>query len=249
MRELFLALIMYQFKQQYPIYVQLRDILREQIENGVYLPGTAIPSENELSEEYGVNRLTVRTAIEELTKEGIVKPIQGKGVYVMGERMNRDLDTLSGFSNTIRGKNSNPKVNVLNQRVRKAGVKFSKVFHIDEEDEVHYIKRVCFVDGTPMSIEEIFVPKAILPNMNELNVADFSMYDLYHFYKINVTNAYQTLDIVTLDQNESRLLNINTSQAVYLFTSITYADEKTPIEYAKTYVRADLCEFTVTFSH
>lgn len=249
MRELFLAFSMYQFKQQYPIYVQLRDILRDQIENGVYLPGTSIPSENELSEKYGVNRLTVRTAIEGLTKEGIVMPIQGKGVFVMGERLNRDLDTLSGFSRTIREKNSEPKINVLYQKIRKAGVKFSRIFEVDEEDEINYIKRVCFADGSPMSIEEIFVPTAIMPNLNELNVSDFSMYDLYEFYNINVTNAYQTLDIVTLDQNESRLLNINTSQAVYLFTSTTYADEKTPIEFAKTYVRADLCDFTVNFSN
>ncbi|MFB6468404.1 GntR family transcriptional regulator [Cytobacillus sp. Hz8] len=240
---------MYQFKQQYPIYVQLRDILRDQIENGVYLPGTAIPSENELSEKYGVNRLTVRTAIEGLTKEGIVKPIQGKGVFVMGERINRDLDTLSGFSRTIREKNSEPKINVLYQKTRKAGVKFSGIFGIGEEDEINYIKRICFADGSPISIEEIFVPTAIMPNLNELNVSDFSMYDLYDFYNINVTNAHQTLDIVTLDQNESRLLNINTSQAVYLFSSITYADEVTPIEFAKTYVRADLCEFTVKFNN
>ncbi|WP_075980517.1 GntR family transcriptional regulator [Bacillus massilinigeriensis] len=240
---------MYQFKQQYPIYVQLRDILRDQIENGIYLPGTAIPSENELSETYGVNRLTVRTAIEGLTKEGIVRPIQGKGVYVMGGRINRDLDTLSGFSRTLREKDSEPKINVLYQKIRKAGRKYSKIFEIEEEAEIHYIKRVCFADGSPMSIEEIFVPASIMSNLNELNVSDFSMYDLYDFYKINVTNAYQTLDIVTLDQNESRLLNINTSQAVYLFSSITYADEKTPIEYAKTYVRADLCEFTVKFSN
>lgn len=239
---------MYEFKQQYPIYVQLRDILRDQIENGVYLPGTAIPSEKELSEKYGVNRQTVRTAIEQLMKEGVVKPFQGKGVYVMGERMNRDLDTLTGFSRTILEKNSEPRIHVLNKKLRTAGLKFSKIFDMDEEDEMNYIKRVCFVDEEPMSIEEIFVPKAILPNLNELNISDFSMYDLYDFYNINVTNAHQTLDIVTLDQNESRLLNIDTSQAVYLFTSITYADEKTPIEYAKTYVRADLCQFTVKFS-
>lgn len=240
---------MYEFKQQYPIYVQLRDILRDQIENGVYLPGTAIPSEKELSEKYGVNRLTVRTAIEQLMKEGVVKPFQGKGVYVMGERMNRDLDTLTGFSRTILEKNSEPRVHVLHKKLRNAGVKFSKIFEMDEEDEIHYIKRVCFANEEPMSIEEIFVPKAILPNLNELNVSDFSMYDLYDFYNIHVTNAHQTLDIVKLDQNESRLLNIDTSQAVYLFTSITYADEKTPIEYAKTYVRADLCQFTVKFSN
>ena len=51
---------------QPPIYLQLRKVIREKIEDGEYVPGTAIPSENALADMYHVNRLTVRSAIDAL---------------------------------------------------------------------------------------------------------------------------------------------------------------------------------------
>ena len=66
-----------------PIYLQLREIIRNRIEEGEYLPGTAIPSENKLAETYGINRLTVRNAVDALVNEGILRRVQGKGVFVV----------------------------------------------------------------------------------------------------------------------------------------------------------------------
>ena len=63
-----------------PIYLQLREVVRSKIEDGEYAPGTAIPSENLLASTYGINRLTVRSAIDALVNEGLLKRVQGKGV-------------------------------------------------------------------------------------------------------------------------------------------------------------------------
>ena len=65
-----------------PIYLQLREIIRNRIEEGEYLPGTAIPSENKLAETYGINRLTVRNAVDTLVNEGILSTCSRvKGVF------------------------------------------------------------------------------------------------------------------------------------------------------------------------
>ncbi len=48
---------------QSPIYLQLREVIRNKIEDGEYLPGMSIPSENDLADTYGINRMTVRNAI------------------------------------------------------------------------------------------------------------------------------------------------------------------------------------------
>ncbi|MEG2288028.1 MAG: GntR family transcriptional regulator, partial [Ruthenibacterium sp.] len=62
-----------------PIYLQLREIVRNKIEDGEYLPGTAIPSENELADTYGIHRITVRNAVDALVNEGMLRRVQGKG--------------------------------------------------------------------------------------------------------------------------------------------------------------------------
>lgn len=62
-----------------PLYIQLREVIRSKIEEE-YLPGTAIPSENQLMETYGLNRVSVRSALAALEFEGLLKSVQGKGV-------------------------------------------------------------------------------------------------------------------------------------------------------------------------
>ncbi len=52
-----------------PLYLQLREVIRRKIESGEYLPGTPIPSENALAEQYGIHRLSVRAAISALLYE------------------------------------------------------------------------------------------------------------------------------------------------------------------------------------
>ena len=67
----------------FPSYrAQLREVLRAKIEEGEYPPGTAIPSENELAAAYGLNRRTVREAVALLVREGLLRSVAGKGVYV-----------------------------------------------------------------------------------------------------------------------------------------------------------------------
>lgn len=66
-----------------PVYLQLADILREAIQRGDYRPGRSIPSETALVQEYGVARLTARKAVRVLAAEGLVRVVQGRGVYVI----------------------------------------------------------------------------------------------------------------------------------------------------------------------
>ena len=63
-----------------PLYIQLREVIRSKIEEEEYLPGTAIPSENQLMETYGLNRVSVRSALAALEFEGLLKSVQGKPV-------------------------------------------------------------------------------------------------------------------------------------------------------------------------
>jgi GntR family transcriptional regulator len=66
-----------------PVYRQLADILREQIETGELPPGTLVPSEATLQQEHGIARDTVRAAIRLLRDEGLVVTTPGKGTFVV----------------------------------------------------------------------------------------------------------------------------------------------------------------------
>lgn len=230
-----------------PIYVQLREIIRNKIEDGEYLPGMAIPSESTLADTYGINRLTVRNAIDTLVNEGLLKRVQGKGVYVMGEKVQRDLEYLGGFTQTMREKNKRPKTKVLSKWIRKAGEKFSVIFNISPEDEIYYIKRICYTDDEPVSLEEIYIPHYIVPKLKGIDLSIFTIYEVYDFYGIKLKRANQTLDIVKLQQNDARMLNIDSNFPVFLFECMSYDEKDRVIEFARTYTRGDMCDFNVNF--
>ncbi len=230
-----------------PFYLQLREIIRNKIEDGEFLPGTAIPSENELAETYGINRLTVRNAIDSLVNEGMLKPVQGKGVYVLGARVDRDLDSLGGFTQTMLRKNARPKTVTLTKSVRQAGGKYSQIFHIAPEDELYYIKRLCMAADEPCSLEELFVPRCVVPKLEGIDLNVFSMYEVYDFYGIELNRAYQTVDLTQLEQSDARTLGVDSHLAVLLFECTSFDKEGRVIEFARTYTRADKCVFHVKF--
>lgn len=232
---------------QSPIYLQLREVVRTKIEEGEFLPGTAIPSENELAETYGINRLTVRNAIDALVHEGLLKRVQGKGVYVMRAKVERDLETLGGFTQTMRSKNTRPTTKVLTKTLRNAGDKYSLVFGIQPDDKLYYIKRICFADNESISIEDILIPQYIAPKLEGIDLSVFGIYEVYDFYGIKLSRAWQTLDLAKLEPKDARMMGIDANQPVLLFECTSYDDKERVIEFARTYTRSDKCNFNVHF--
>lgn len=67
-----------------PLYAQLRELLKSQIEDGSFAPGERIPSEDKLNGLYGVSRITIRRALQELADDGYLVKCPGKGTDVCG---------------------------------------------------------------------------------------------------------------------------------------------------------------------
>lgn len=231
---------------QSSIYLQLREVVRNKIEEGEYLPGTAIPSENVLADMYGINRLTVRNAIDELVNEGLLKRVQGKGVYVLAP-IERDLEVLGGFTQTMNDKKIQPKKKILQRGQRTAGSKYAEIFKMNKEDNLYYIKRLDYANGEAVAMQEIFIPYNLVPKVEGIDLTVFSMFEIYKFYGINPVRAWQTLDLVRLTQADARLLDITKDQTVFLFSCTTYDEEDRVIEYSRSYTRGDKCNFAVRF--
>ena len=79
-----------------PLYHQLSDIILEKIRDGVYTPGTRIPSEHALAKEYGIGRPTARQATDLLVRKGILIRKRGSGTFVQTKKPEVDLFTLAG---------------------------------------------------------------------------------------------------------------------------------------------------------
>lgn len=87
-----------------PLNQQVKDILTKNISKKGWNPGDLIPTEQELINEFGVSRTTVRQAITEMVQENLLEKQQGKGTIVSSKSVVSSLERLTGFAEEVIGK-------------------------------------------------------------------------------------------------------------------------------------------------
>lgn len=224
---------------QSPIHIQVREQIREQIEDGVYRPGDEMPSEIQLAKDYGINRLTVHNAITALVSEGLVKRIQGKGLFVAAKLQERNLGELGGFTQTARRQDSVPGRKLLFREVRPAGIKYAKLLGIGKEDKIIYLRRLFLADNEPCSIEETYLPYKICPELEKLDLLVFSLYEALEYQGVIPRTARQSLSMTRLGAKEARILKVEKNMPVLLFEYTSYDDKGKIIEFNRSYTRSD----------
>lgn len=228
-----------------PIYLQLREIIRSRIEDGEYLPGTSIPSENKLADTYGINRLTVRNALNALVNEGVLKRVQGKGVFVVGEKHETKLDFCTGFENSVSVEQKGVTVKESAKLFRAAGNKYANYFNIEENDLIFYIRHNISLNNEPLAIEEIYIPRDVLPELESVDSSVFTIRDIFSFYDISIKSVQQTLEIVNGMQKIRKMLSIPENIAIMML-SCDYKDEKgRAVAFTRSYIRSDKSYFSI----
>ncbi len=232
-----------------PLYIQLREVIRGKIEDGEYLPGTAIPSENQLAETYGINRLSVRSALEALEHEGLLKSVRGKGVFVRGPKPRRDLETFGGYRHTMQEHGGDAVSRVLVKAVRPAGPLYSRLLQISPDDPLWFIRRIDSSGGGPAALEEIYIPCTLFPELENIDISLFSLYDAMEWNGIRPRVGQQTLQVSRLDAALARLLEIPPEQAVIELSFRVQDEVGQPVEFSRCYIRGDRTEFYVHYSN
>ena len=232
-----------------PLYIQLREVIRSKIEEEEYLPGTAIPSENQLMETYGLNRVSVRSALAALEFEGLLKSVKGKGVFVAGPKAKRNMDTLGGFHNTMRQSGGNTGTRILSKTLRQAAPYYARLLEISPESPIWFIRRVENTAGEPVALEELYIPYSVVPGLEEVDIKLFSIYDIYQWNGIVLGKGHQTLRITRLPPMLAKHMDVPPEQAVMEFSCTTRDRGGRVVEFSRSYVRNDKAEFVVHFRH
>lgn len=228
-----------------PIYLQLREIVRAKIEDGEYLPGTAIPSENTLAETFGINRLTVRNAVDALVNEGILRRVQGKGVFVVGNKYEEVLEEHGGFINNFSPGQKHVSIKEHTKQLRPAGNKYANYFNIGLHDLIFYIRHFITFDDETVSSEEIYVPKEILPELEIINSSVFTLKDIFSFYGIELSSMSQTLEIINGIPKTRKSLDVPDGVAL-LMLSCYYRDKTGRLlAYSRSFIRSDKSTFSI----
>jgi len=218
-----------------PRYHQLKEILREKIRSGEWKPGDLIRSERELSETYGISRMTTRQAITDLVNEGVFYREQGKGTFVSHHKITQQLMRLTGFTEDIRARGQHPSTKVLSIQMRPASEVVAEKLRVDAGQLVFCLQRLRLADGEPLAIELSHIHFKGCEKLLEEDLEQNSLYRLLESkYMVPLMEAEQEIEAGLAGNEEAQILKIPVGSSVLYTRRTTYTDRYQPIEYAKS---------------
>jgi GntR family transcriptional regulator len=201
-------------------------------------PHDQLPTERELAESFGVTRLTVRRALDQLGYEGRVYRTQGAGTFVSEPRIAKSVE-LTSFTQDMRARGLVPGSRDTKVEEIAAGAEIGARLALSPRDRVAHIARVRTADGEPMCIEHTYIPARLAPRLAERAI-EGSLYQLLtETYHLKIEKAEQSIHATVLDPPLAALLGVPEFSPAFKVLRVAYDARNQRIEYAESVYRAD----------
>lgn len=227
-----------------PIYRQLSDLLETRLVEGAN-PGDKLPSEAELSQEFEVNRLTVRRALDELNQRGLIETVHGKGSFVATQRVRYDVSAGRDASFTR-------KMRQLGHRVGMTVLSADTIETSDLRAELRttgplfVCKTVRLVDDEPWSVSVTSIPTEHFPQLAQQWAGDTSLFDfLLETHGVRMQRAYRTFAAGLAEPVEAEQLRLRVGAAILEMRGLNVDQGGIPVAVVQHHFRGDRVQFTV----
>lgn len=231
-----------------PIYYQIEEQLKKQIENGELKPNDSLPSEREFAERFEISRMTVRQAINNLVNDGYLYRQKGRGTFVSEKKLEQQLVGLTSFTEDMKARGMVPSSKLLSFEIIAASEKIAEQLHISLHTPVYEIKRIRLADDVPMALESVYVSANLVKGLTESIVNDSLYRYIEEELSLKIGEANQTLESILASETEVKHLGINSYSPVLLIQRNTYLQDGTPLEVVKSSYRADRYKFTINMT-
>lgn len=227
-----------------PLYYQIAEHLKGQILAGDLASGARLTSERDLSESYGVSRMTVRQALNYLQTTGLVEVRQGIGTFVARPKHTYDAIRLLGFSDEVSRHGGQAESVVLEQALVQPPPRIAHQLRLPTDRPALKIMRLRNLNAEPVLLETSFLPAHLCPGLEAADLATHSLYALLETsYHLRLLYTRQTMECVLANEYEQRLFGLDANAAMFLVEGVTYGEEDAPIEFFKAVYRGDRCKF------
>lgn len=196
-----------------PRFQQVRLILRDRLRAGFYESGLPMPGERQLAEEFGVARVTVRSALARLQEEGLVARLRGKGTVPTlrheappGAALGASAG--GGLLDNIVSMSLRTRVSVLEWRQMAAPARVSAALGLPPGAPVLKVVRVRKFKTHPIAYTEVFLPADLAVAIDRHTLQDTPMLVALEQHGVEVVSAEQTLGAAAADLDVARILRI-----------------------------------------
>lgn len=191
-----------------PLYKQLEEKLRQEIETGERPSGSRLPTENELSETYHVSRVTVRKALAGLSELGHLDRKSGKGTFVAEKKLQRSITDVISFTEMCNMMDATAGAKTLKIALEDPTEREITEMSLKEGEKILVIERIRYMDDEPVILELNKFPESFSFLFGE-NLNNTSLFEILKKHNIILDHSRKTLDIVFASTQEAKILGIS----------------------------------------
>lgn len=238
------------FAAAVPLYYQLAGILREHIVSGKYHSGDRLPTEEALSKDYDVSRITIRQALGDLEKEGFIKREAGRGTFVADRRAFSNTFRMEGSLEDLISMGLSTTVKVLTLATVKASASEAEFLRVNLGDSVVRCTRLRLHGGTPFSYIINHVPGDLGKHLKaEAWKKGSILRQIETQLGVRMGDADQTISASLADAHLARLLKTNIGAPLLSVDRLVRSVDGRPVEHVHSYYRSDIYSFKAHLVH
>lgn len=216
-----------------PIYIKIEKYLRELIDSEKIKPGELLPSENQLSEEFNVTRMTVRSAFNNLVKQGYIIRKRGIGSIVLGNKVSDNMGAMESFTKEMLRKGYEVTTKLISLLVIEADDTIKERLNIEKGENVWEIKRVRYANGEPVSYMITYMPVKMFPNLKKDDC--ISLYNYIRDNNYNIYKANRTIEAIISNAELINLLELDSEAPILYIEQVGILQNGEAFEYSHTY--------------
>ncbi len=232
-----------------PKYLQIRKWLLGMINRGRIEVGSKIPTEEEIAKRFGVNRMTVRQALDELVLEKMIVRKRGEGSILISAKPRDyvyELDNITSFDDDMQVHGIEPIHEVLRVEAFEADKTISGKLELGDDNKVVQLLSVKRVGDEPVLIERSFLPYAEFSKLLEMNITGPFYHLLVEEFGVILHHSTQIFSAVNPPEEEMEIFGMTETVPCMLLESIAYDPDDIPIEVLHSYYRGDRYSFKAT---
>jgi GntR family transcriptional regulator len=231
-----------------PRYYQLKEILEKRIQAGEFQAGDKFPTDDELCQEYGLSRGTVRRAVEMLIGAGLLRREQGRGTFLNSPQQSPVFFRLANFDEEMKSRGWTPSTSLISRRAFPAAGEVAKQLQVPVGEKTIEIIRLRMADGRPIAYETRYLSYNTCPQLLEEDLENQSIHSLLiDKYTIPLVRACYTIEARVLSQQEAKFLQVETDSAGFVIERVTYTTDDKPVTWYRTVYRGDVYRFSAEF--
>ncbi len=230
-----------------PLHLQLEEVIRERI-TSEWEPGSPIPSENELSRQFGVSRSTARSVLTQLVGEGLIYRIPGKGTFVSEAKIQTKGNAYACIRDQLEQKGYEIFTRIDSLAEVPASKRVAEALQLVEGDRVYEIRKVRFVQKEPMSLHVSYFPGYLFDRFLEQDFTSGRLCEmLEEKYGIVNGRVSETLESCVANFNEAELLRVLPGHPLLLLWNLNYSRDGVPYEFSKILFRGDRIQLSFDY--